>query len=669
MSVKRFGLPAVAGLLAGMLLIGIGLGAIGFKVLVSDRSSSDSATPILESLVSTDPISSDTDSNSVEVENGLDDPPGEETTDLDLQSIAEIEGEFARSEALHTFLVSQDRNSLPALIEQTKTIRPKTVQAQVRRPIVLRLTMIDPVLALKSIESLPFRSRDSLTTTIFGEWSLLSLDQSIAYAKGLNDVRKYAALRGILESRVDLSEQARREIAIEVGNEIVADEVLERESYLSLLEDPQKSWYKVVEDLDGSLESMENTLNVATAWVRQSGLGVLNEINDSLNQSSRKTSVLIAAVTRAAHRNPSGTVTQLLEMNEQLARSTAPTAIRIWARMDPQSALLTASSVESAGFRNSLQQSVVSEWAKNDARELLASIDSIPENVVKLAQERAVRALASSDPVEAARLFEVLDLKDKDVGIAHDIASNWSKSEPHAAVDWVFNTSALESIQGELLKSVLGNLAKSDPDFAMDLALQQPAELGLEVAVISRLASVDPLKALDLLSQLRDGGHVYSAYTSVGSELVKIGQTQRAIKLANELSPFYRHIYFNSVLGQWARSNPEELLESIDELPTSDAKSSAALALAMQSRFTNSVLSDEQVAHAKTFLNERDAKALDSSSSFSFTVPGSVRIVGDELLDPAQLDAIVEELTDGINQSLPDIPVNGPVVRETIIIE
>ena len=159
MSVKRFGLPAVAGLLAGMLLIGIGLGAIGFKVLVSDRSSSDSATPILESLVSTDPISSDTDSNSVEVENGLDDPPGEETTDLDLQSIAEIEGEFARSEALHTFLVSQDRNSLPALIEQTKTIRPKTVQAQVRRPIVLRLTMIDPVLALKSIESLPFRSR------------------------------------------------------------------------------------------------------------------------------------------------------------------------------------------------------------------------------------------------------------------------------------------------------------------------------------------------------------------------------------------------------------------------------------------------------------------------------------------------------------------------------
>ena len=669
MSVKRFGPLSVAGLLAGMLLIGIGMGAIGYKVLVSDRSSSEAANSILDSLVSTDPIASDADSNTGDDENGLDEPAGEETADLDLQRISEIEGEFARSDALHSFLVSQDRKSLSALMEQTEAIRPKTVQTRMRRTIVLRLTMIDPVLALESIEDLPFRSRDSLTTTIFGEWSQLSLDQSIAYAKGLDDIQKYAALRGILESRVDLSEQARREIAIEVGNEIVADEVLERESYLSLLEDPQQSWYKVAANLDESLESMENALNVATAWVRQSGLGVLNEINDSLDQSSRKTSVLIAAVTRAAHRNPSGTVTQLLEMNEQLARSTAPTAIRIWARMDPQSALVTASSVESAGFRNSLQQSVVSEWARNDARELLASIDSIPENVVNLAQERAVRALASSDPVEAARLFDVLDLEDKDVGIAHDIASNWSKSDALAALDWVFNTSALESIQGELLKSVLGNLAKRDPEYAMDLALQQPVELGLEVAVISRLASVDPLKALDLLSQMRDGGHVYSAYSSVGSELVKIGQSQRAIKLASELSPFYRQIYFNSVLGQWARTDPEEMLESIDELPSSDAKSSAALALAMQSRFTNSVLSDEQIALAKTFLNERDTKALDSSSRFSFTVPGSVQIVGDERLDPAQLDAIVEELTDGINQSLPDIPVSGPVIRETIIIE
>ena len=648
-----------------MLLFGIGLGAIGYKVLVSDGSSSESVTSAPGSMDAGAGSASVTDTLADDEESELNESRNNEATELNLQRIAEIKGAFARNAALHTFLAAQDADSLPTLIAQTQEISPKSLQTTLRRPIVLRLTMIDPLLALDSIKEFPVRTRDSLITTIFGDWAQVSLDQSVAFAKSLNDVQQYAALSGILQSRVDLSEQTRRELAIEVGNEHTADEIFEREAFFTLLENPQKSWFELVRKLDDSSETMSDLLNVATEWVRQSGLGVLNEMSDSLEGWSRKTTVLTAAVSHAAHRNPSGTVKQLMTMNEQLARTTAPSAIRIWAKSDPQSALLVASSVESSGLRTSLLKSVVSEWARSDANELLASIDSIPESVTGLAQERAVRALAKSDPIEASRLFEALDFNTKEIGIAREIASNWSKSDPLAALEWVFNTSVLESSQGELLNSVLGNLAKSDPDLAMDLALQQPVELGLDVTVVSHLALVDPLEALDMLSQIRESDSSYSAYTSVGSALVRIGQTERAITLASELTSFHRWLYYQSMFGEWARTDPEELVASLDKLPSSDAKSNAALALATQSRFTSSVLTDEQIEYAKTFLNERDAKSLESTGTFLGFGGTSVRIVGEESMDPGELEDLLED----INQSLPDMPVRGPVVRETIIIE
>ena len=315
MAVNRFGPVTVGGLLAATLLLGIVLGAIGYKVLVSDLSSSESVTSVPGSTNSSTAVSNISQSQFADEESELNKSRNNKPTDLNLQSIAEIKGAFARNAALHTFLARQDRSTLPALIAQTQEIQPKSLQASLRRPIVLQMTMIDPLMALHSIKDFPLRSRDSLTTTIFGEWAKVALDQSVAFAKGLDDVQQYAALRGILQSRIDLSEQIRREIAIEVGNEHIADEIFEREAFFNLLENPRKSWFDLVENLDDSTESMTDLLNIATEWVKQSGLGVLNEMSNSLEGWPRKTTVLSAAVSRAAHRNPSGTVTQLLTMN------------------------------------------------------------------------------------------------------------------------------------------------------------------------------------------------------------------------------------------------------------------------------------------------------------------------------------------------------------------
>lgn len=671
MANNRFLSLPVVGFLAGMLISGVAIGAIGHKLLlswVSNEISSDSGET---TVVPTSVDPSDNRSHSSGEPSVFSESWGNDKFDSELTRIAKKKGEFARTAALHQLVATADEYRLINLLEESTKLSPETLQAQFQKPIVQRLTMIDPTRALDAIRTLPFHRSESLIQTIFGEWSQTSLDHSIARAKELDQNQKYPALMGILQSRFDLAEEIRREIAGEVGIESVADEVLERESFLRQLEDPKQAWFEINEETDESIDNVENLVQVADAWVRQIGLGVLSQINDSINDRSRKIEVARAVVTRAARRDPSGTVSQLLSMDEPLAKSVASTAVRIWAKSDPQSAMAAASSVKSGPLRRSLEQSVISVWANNNPNELLASIDSLPDNVIDLAEAKAVRSIARSAPAEAARLLVALDIRPKNNGIANAIASSWSKTDPLAAVDWVLNTPSLESIQGHLLTTVLGNLVKSDSDRAMELALQQPAEMGLEAAVVSRLASVDPLKALKWLSQIRDSNHAFSAFNSVGSELLKMGEAERAMRLANELPSEYRHAYNQSLFNQWARNDPEDLLASLEKLPSKGAKSTAAFELAMQSRFESGVLSDEQIEYAKTFLRDIDATILENTDSFvGFGAPSSIRIIGnspsDVFLDSEQMEDLLEELTDDMNQTV--ITGSGDSIRMAPIV-
>ncbi|MXW52507.1 MAG: hypothetical protein F4X44_08105 [Gammaproteobacteria bacterium] len=675
-NIRFLSLPVV-GFLVGMLISGVAIGAIGHKFLISWVSSEISTNSDETSFVSESVYLDDTRTLNSGESSVFSESWGNDKFDSDLTRIAKIKGEFARTTALHQLVATADEYRLTDLLAQSTKVRPDILQVRLQKPIIQRLTMIDPIRALEAIESLPFHRQESLMRTVFAEWSEVSLDQSVAYAKNLNEAEKYAALQGILHSRFDLSDEIRREIAREVGNENVADEVFESESFFAQIENPQQAWYELIEEGDHSIDNLGNLIRVADAWVRRNGLGVLNQISGSIDDTSRRISVVTSVVLNSARRDPSGTVSQLLSMDEKIAKTAAPRAIHVWAKSDPKSALAAASSVESGSLRRSLEQSVISVWANSDPHELLASIDSLSENVIDLAEAKAVRSIARSAPAEAARLLVALDMNPKNSGIANAIASSWSKSDPLAAVDWVLNTPRLEPVQRQLLEPVLGNLAKSDSDQAMELALQQPEEMGLEATVVSRLASVDPLKALDWLSLIRDDNHAFSAFTSVGAELLKVGKKQRAMTLAEEVPREYRHAYYQSLFNEWARNDPEDLLSSLERLPSKSAKSTAAFELAMQSRFKSGFLSEEQIEYAKTFLRDIDATIFENTDAFvGFEGESSVRIIGDSasdlFLDSEQIEDLLDELTDEMNQSVSnssgDTIRMAPIVRREAII-
>ena len=228
----------------------------------------------------------------------------------------------------------------------------------------------------------------------------------------------------------------------------------------------------------------------------------------------------------------------------------------------------------------------------------------------------AISALAQTAPEEAANLMANMDGGEYRLMTAFQVMSVWANKDPIAAMEWALNNPDIEDVRASLLPSILYQVAARNPQLAFDIALQQPIEenqIGLEAQVIANIALADLEKALALLSQVREGPTMAYALNSVGSALVRNGDIDEAWILAQRLSKPQRESYYQSVVSAWALHDASELYESIDSLPSDEIKSYAATRLISFNSWSHD-LDDDQVNHAKTYLNERDAKSIEQIS-------------------------------------------------------
>ncbi len=644
-------------LLTGMLVAGGAIGAVGTFVFVSNgsgdhsHSSGNSSSDVSQYQDSS--VSGNRSAMTVEGDSGK--------SDKSLLQIAELTSNFARSAALHHLVAPAGMEKLNSLVEQSAAISPTETRNEMQRLIFQRIATIDPKHALTASEQFPVRRH--IIRSVFLEWSQLSLDDAVKHAKTLQGSGRVAALSGILESRIDLSNEVRIGIAKSLGHESMASEMIASAMLSDSLENPEKAWNELVgEELTG-LENLSSLVQIANAWVEQDGIGVLGRISGSLKARNVRTSVMNSVVLSAARTNPQGTLDYVLRNQDHNSIWLSSLVAQTWARSAPEEAFSAVTDVENSRIRRRLQEGVIQEWATQNAYAMLDHVNTLPENVQAYARQRAVLAIAGSDPEEAIGLLGSLDLGEEGIGsVAHTIIHQWSEIDAMAAHDWVMSSPDVADMRGELLHVVLMSLVEDQPQLAMELALQQPVDMRLDSAVISHLARYDRHLALSMLSQVREGRGKLSAYTSVGRELVDNGETQRAIKLGESLDQSSRSAYYNSILRSWASSDPEGLLESIDSLPSPELKSIAAMSLAVNNQ-RNKILSEDQVAHVKTYLSERDAQRLALTGNFSRVFssgggPASIVVTG-ESIDPSSggsadfaVEAIVNSLGRQLEESL-----------------
>lgn len=606
--------------LAGVLTLGFALGAVAAGVTIFSISNSSDPSKSAGGISS----GSGNSDSQLSLDASLGSASAEFLADgtrvKSLIDVSRLASEFEQSAALYPLLLGADRQGLLEYIEQSKEISPPALQHSMQESIFQRLATVDGDAALAQAKKFPKHQQDPLIRAIFMEWSNTDLDKTVKAAKSLDGPQQIAALQGILQSRTDLSEGLRREIARDLGNEQIAIEMIGQLRAMELMDNPETAWFAMVSDTNQEVAQPGLLIQIGNAWVRQQGLSVLGKISESLTDWRTRSTVVGSLIRSATLANPQDALNQALRMQSHEGEW-APIVAREWARSEPRTAFDAVTNVSPSGLRRTLQESVVRSWAQNDPHMLLEDLSLLPKSLQDLATEQAILSIAKNEPLEAVDLMASVEDDSSRHMIAYSVVSSWSNLDPVAAVNWVLSNPDLERMRYELLAVVFRNLALENPQLAMELALKQPIEQhqrGLEATVIGRLAQVDLEHALALLSQVRQGQTQIAAFMSVGSQLVRNNDMDRALKLGEQLGAEWRDSYYQSIMSTWANMDPEGLLATLDKLPSAATKSKAALSLARSNQFRK-ILTTDQIAYAKTYLTEKDAERIDTSLWHSFS--------------------------------------------------
>lgn len=510
---------------------------------------------------------------------------------------------FERTEALYSLLLSADETTLTGLLKQSNNIGSEHLQHKTQTAIVQRFAAVDFKLALSTIENLPRDRHNPLIATVFREIALIDFDGAVAHAKTLDETKKYSALQGIFGSRETLSKDRKREVADELQIDLtVFEQSSPTQSFM-------EEWHALLADERANLAQSADLIRLAHKWVEDSGLEAIAHIDVALHDSILKKAVIGSVLHRALSSDAQATLQQVLHFDDDLRELALETIARAWASIGPEEAMDSIAAIETQRLRRQMLEHFITAWANFDPKEIFEKFDLIPENLRSLAQENAIRTLAKTTPSEAVQYLE--DVADELLrfDLTMEIATRWSDKNALEALDWAlsleFSSEPMDRmLERQMLDTVLRSLAAENPELALQTALDQPADrmgLGLEATVIDEVARTDIERAMTMLAQVREGFTQSFAAVAVGKALVDNNETDRALALAEQLSEDFRDMYYNLVVNEWAYSDPKSLVNKLDQLPSTEAKYTAAMDLVRLNVGTN-ILTKEQMSIVRGFL-------------------------------------------------------------------
>ncbi len=506
---------------------------------------------------------------------------------------------FERTEALYSLLHSADEKLLTTLLHQSVNIRSEALQHTTQIAIIQRFTTLDPQLTLVVIDDSPSHRHNSLISTVFNEWSLIEFDEAIAHAKTLGESKKLAALQGILGSQENFSISRKEEIASQLAIDLNVFELTVSSNSIAA------EWQYLLDDELSNLAQASQLIQLAQKWVDQFGLEAMTQIDITLNDPILKKSVMGAVLQRALLVDSDATLQHALGLEGELRELVLETIARAWVSIGPHEAMESIYAIESHRDRRQMLDYFVTTWANFDPQGMFENFNLVPENLRSYAEEQAIRAIAKTTPELAFQFLTNVSNEHLKFDLTMEIATSWSDQNAVAALDWAlaheFSNSALTRL---VLDMVLRRVAAENPSLALQTALDQPTDmmgLGFEATVVEEVARTDVELAIAMLSQVRDGFTKSSSYVAVGKALIRNGETDRALEFAQQLPEESRDLYYSLLVNQWAYSDPKSLVPMLDELPSTEAKYTAAMDLTRHNVGTN-ILTKEQMSVVRSFL-------------------------------------------------------------------
>ncbi|MXZ43578.1 MAG: hypothetical protein F4Z01_01155 [Gammaproteobacteria bacterium] len=452
------------------------------------------------------------------------------------------------------------------------------------------------------------------------------------------------------------------------------------------VDNPDETWNSLINDDIDDIAQLSALLEIAEVLVRREGIRALAQIHDSAVDSSVHDTIMKSVAQSAALDDPQSIFHAAMSLSRDVQDLVLPEIVKIWAGSDPLVAFDAISNLDKSGLRANLLDTLIGAWAENNPQDIFDSLDLLPERFRARAEELAMLAIARSSPADAVRFLENMGDSNKKRELAKTIAENWAKSDIYGALNWATSSQfSDERTKRDILSIVIRELADTDPELAMQTALNQPLyesafgfESGLEEIVIEQVAKYDLDKAIGMLSQVRPGDTRIDAFNSVGRELVLNAEYDRALLLGEQLPGDERKRYLNTVLSLWAQEDPDNLLASIDSILTTPELKQQAAGTLLAHNFLNggSILDTEQVDQLSSVMVEGEPSVvrmemgdLDEGSVLQRAIeqggtvffPSTQRtITSSENFDPEEMQkSLQKSLEESLGTLLKDIEALG----------
>ncbi len=528
-----------------------------------------------------------------------------------LTDLVSSKGGFAFTAALHRIVAESSEEELDSLLEQSPDIAQTRLRDEIQKTLGRGLAASNPRHALNKVRDLPSLQQPSFVRGVFQDWAYSNPDDAINAAMDLARGNRSWATRAVLRARSDLSDSLGQRVAKVRGAEVDALLMAGREEVTEIVDDPEQTWHLLTNDDLNDTYQLEALVRVAELWVEKEGVEIISRLyphgSDRQSGSQAVTNSVVAAI---SDYDPEAAFEYVLGLSG-LDRYKIPTILATWAETNPIEAINALSKLELDIQGESLRRNFVGIWARRDQSGVIQHIKQFEPQMQLLAAETAIGTVARTSPHEAVALLEtVADVFEDTSSIEYRLAMSWASLDANATLEWVLDESRQDNPRrSDMLEIVVRELTSVDPLRAFDVALEQPLKEyggGMESDVIRDLCREKNVElAIKLLPRVREESKQY-AVSSIGDGLITTGQSKRALLFGEELPESQRTGYYSSIASSWAGARPLEMLEELPRLPD-EQKSSMALALAKANKF-DPVLSDEQMEHVKTFLNEEDAE-------------------------------------------------------------
>lgn len=538
----------------------------------------------------------------------LQSPHSESTQQIDeperFREIFKHQSTIDQYTALYTNLSRATVDELKEWWSLSKEIERKSHRVTAQNAILREFAKNSPQEALRYVDDATIFETDTLLKTVFNEWAVSHLDGAIEAVPTLPAPRRNIAIEAILESRDDLSDSERRSIAAQLGNEETYLKMVSDSKASQTIAEPQQSWDTLLNDsVDDSLQ-LWSLAKVAEAWYAQIGFEVLSHM---IAVASANKEQLLRPIVQL---DPAGAMDYVRGVDEESDKRYLASTVAIeWARTDPRGALSAVLTIQPPSLASWLESQIAIFWARSEPDAMIENIELISEEFRIDTLESAFSMLADKDPMGAIeRLSSVEHYVGNTSSIVRSILFRWANQEPDAAADWVLNTYPKEDPQRRTLtETVLRFFAHRDPNKAFEFAIAQPvsfAGIGLEVIVMQSITQDGDIDlAKKLLPRVRGDDTKAYVHSLIGGAMVKQSKFDQVLDFGLELSESEQPQYYESVLSDWARKDPKNLLATLKGLPSDSFKSTAAFLLVLNNEH-RPVLTDDQIENAKTFLNK-----------------------------------------------------------------